>query len=698
MPAGVALGRVLVVDDDEGSREMLAQRLERADIVVQTAMSGREALDRLTNTEFDLVLLDRSMPRMSGMEVLKEIRSRTSLEGLPVIMVTAEAHGHAVLEALAAGANDYVTKPVDFPVVLARVKAHLERFQMQRKLRQSERRYALAAEAANDVVMDWSLASGEVYLSPRWSRMLGLRETAHERSIQDWFERVHPLDLVRLHAAIDECVAVHRKQEEANLEIEYRLRHQDGSYRWVRNRCRAVTEPGDPETHITGSLTDITASKFADPLTGLANRTYLLERLTVALERSKRTGAPLAVLFLDLDGFKYVNDSLGHTAGDELLVVVANCLRQGLAAGGGARQEAPVVARLGGDEFAVIVEDGGSGADEATRILAGFSEPFPIGENSVYVTVSLGIANYQPRYTSPHELLRDADTAMYFAKASGKNRAITFTAEMHHQALRRLQLSNYLRDSVANNDFTLAFQPIVSLADGGLMGFEALLRWPPGHCSTQELIGIAEETGMIVQVDRWVLRESCRRMRLLQDAPGWTDGLSLHVNASGVQFATGEFPELVRAVLAETGLAPGILVIEITETSMMKDGEGALRSLQALREMGVRLSIDDFGTGYSSLSYLHQFPFDTLKLDRSFLRNKREGCENFEIVKAVVQLAHALRIKVVAEGVETANDAEQVARMGCEFGQGYHFCRPLDWEAVLVYLEHRSPAAVWGAQ
>ena len=684
-------GYILVVDDDDASREMLARRLQRVGFQVESAAGGQEALERVANAPFDLVLLDRSMPQMGGMEVLRVLREKRTARDLPVIMVTAEAQSESVSEALEAGANDYITKPLDFRVALSRIRNHLGHRRAERRLQHSERRYALAVEGANDVVIDWNVASGELYASPRWNEILGLTPGETPQVIGDWFSRVHPSDLMRLHEAIQ----AHSRGAQPNLELDHRLRHADGTYRWVRSRCKAVySSDGLPE-RISGALTDITASKTADPLTGLPNRTYLSEALAYRMEASRAAGTPLAVLFLDLDGFKYVNDSLGHTAGDELLIQVAERLRRTLSScgplscGPAEVADSVLMARLGGDEFAVLVSGYGDGRQQAELIRHALSAPFRVSTHQVYVTTSIGIAVYNRGYTAPHELLRDADTAMYRAKVLGKNRLAVFTGAMRAQVTERLRLGNSIRDALARGDFQVAFQPIVTLADRSLVGLEALLRWPAGAgkpYATDQVIRVAEETGVIFELGQWVLEESCRQMLRFHAAIPGRRLPYLHVNVSGVQFATGNFDEKVMEALQLTGLDPSWLGLEITETAVMKDVEGVLVSLKKLQANSVRLSIDDFGTGYSSLSYLNQFPFDTLKLDRSFLHHLDHSHGNTEIVRAVIQLAHALHMKVVAEGIETAEEACWLQQFGCEYGQGYHFSHPMFETEVMEYL------------
>ncbi|HEX8336521.1 MAG TPA: EAL domain-containing protein, partial [Pyrinomonadaceae bacterium] len=417
---------------------------------------------------------------------------------------------------------------------------------------------------------------------------------------------------------------------------------------------------------------------YHDALTGLPNRLLLADHLRLAIERAKRhSDHSYALIFLDLDRFKYINDSLGHAAGDQLLVTIARRLENHL-------RPTDTVARLGGDEFAVLLdglEDEGDAIRVAERVQEELTSPFNLGGHEVFTTASIGIALSAPGHDHPERVLRDADTAMYRAKEKGKARYELFDADMHARAVERLRLENDLRRAVERGEFQVNYQPIVSLDSDRVAGFEALVRWEHperGFVPPSEFIPVAEETGMIVEIGQWVLRESCRQMREWQRLSFDNRLLTVSVNLSGKQFLQPNLIGCVKQILHETDLDPRCLKLEITESVMMENAEAASAMLVQLRALGVQLSIDDFGTGYSSLSYLHRFPVNTLKIDRSFVIRMGDAGENSEIVRTILTLASNLGMDVIAEGVETKGQLSQLKAMNCPYGQGYFFSKPVD--------------------
>jgi diguanylate cyclase (GGDEF)-like protein/PAS domain S-box-containing protein len=561
----------------------------------------------------------------------------------------------------------------------------------EESVRESEERYALAARGANDGLWDWKLTSDTIYFSPRWNQMLGLPASEAWSRPEDWFSRIHPSDQGRLKSEL----AAHLAGTTSEFVSEYRMRHWNGAFIWMLSRGIAVRNQRGTAIRIAGSQTDITEGKIGDPLTGLPNRLYFIDKLESAIEAAHQMGTQFAVLFLDLDRFKLINDSLGHASGDELLVEIAMRLRMNVRAGNPATAVGPsVVARLGGDEFAILLPGIQHQVDAevvAERILKQLGAPFHLNGRQMFASVSIGIALSSSGNT-PEDLLRNADTAMYYAKTRGKARFAVFDERMRARAIARLEIETDLRKAIDGQQLVLYYQPQVCLLDQRIVGYEALVRWnhpERGLLVPDEFISVAEEADLIVPLGRWVLKEACRQMAewhryIVCDPPP-----TVSVNVSFKQLTEASFVEDVRRILVETGLTPGGLKLEMTESAIMANAENAVSMLQQLKEMGVGLEIDDFGTGYSSLSYLNRLPFDTLKIDRSFVRDL--ACvESSEIVKTIVELARSMSLHVVAEGVESIDQLRTLTAMGCHYGQGYYFSQPIAGEATRALMGERE--------
>jgi diguanylate cyclase (GGDEF)-like protein/PAS domain S-box-containing protein len=564
-------------------------------------------------------------------------------------------------------------------------------------LRRSEERFRSLVRNSADVNVILGRDGTIAYESPAVERVLGYR--AEDRIGRLALDMVHPEDRLRLRRLF--LTVARRPNAEASVEL--RARHADGSWRAIDAVAKNLID--DPAVGgMVVNYRDITARKmledelrvraFHDSLTGLANRALFIDRLEHALARSKRSRERMAVLFLDLDDFKTINDGLGHGEGDQVLVATAARLQKGLRAG-------DTIARMGGDEFAVLLEDpdkNDSPVEVAERLLATLQAPFTHGDRELFVRASVGVAVIGGRGASAVDLLRDADAAMYIAKGRGKNRVVVFEPGMHRAALTRLSLKGDLERALERHEFHLVYQPIVDLGTGEIAGVEALLRWqPPSRRAVlpSEFIPLAEETGLIIPLGSWVVEEACREARRWGEQ-GVRPGLSINVNVSGRQVAELDFPSIVADAIGRAGLEPDRLVLEFTENVLIDDhhSEAALAELKAL---GVRLAIDDFGTGFSSLGYLRRFPIDVLKIDRSFVANLGAGHDQRELLRAIVRLGETLHLETVAEGIETRHQAVEMRVMGATRGQGYFFAHPLESAELIELLTGRQPIPAIGS-
>jgi diguanylate cyclase (GGDEF)-like protein/PAS domain S-box-containing protein len=685
---------ILLVDDDEDDcylTKLCLSEVYGESVLVEWISAYDQARQALLSNKHQLCLMDYHLGARTGLELLRDTAAcgcRT-----PVILLTSLDDIDVDVQAMEAGAADYLVKGQFDGRLLERSIRYAMGFAVERQrtldaLRQSEERYALAVRGANDGLWDWDLLTDRVYYAPRWKSILGYEDAQIGDSPDEWFSRIHPLDIDRVRIEVFEHLAGHSP----HLQTEHRILHEDGSYRWVLTRGLAVRNEHRKAIRMAGSQSDITPRKtaedrllhdaFHDALTGLPNRALLLDRLGRAVERSKRrSNFRFAVLFCDLDGFKFVNDSLGHQTGDQILIAVSrrieHCTRSG-----------DTVARLGGDEFIVLMDEIESDNDVfalADRILFELQTPFIINNRELVMAASIGIAASGPSCESAEEIVRNADIAMYRAKASGKARYVTFDESMHTIAANRLRMEMDLRQAAPRDELELYFQPIVSLQTGKITSFEALIRWhhpEHGFICPADFIPLAEETKLIIPIGLWVIRTVAQQLKDWKKQYWMSPPLSISVNLSCRQFLQPDLVYQVERVLLETGLDPRCLKMEITESAIMEQVESASSALSKLKALGVQLAMDDFGTGYSSLSYLHEFPFDTLKIDRSFISRIGVGGENTEIVRTIVALANGLGLDVVAEGVESESQLAHLREIGCHYGQGYLFSRPLDPEAA----------------
>jgi len=692
---------VLLVEDDEEDYQITAGLLaaqDRTEFELDWRADYGSALQAIRERRHDVYLVDYRLGGRTGLELIREAFG----SGLraPVIMLTGRSDHGVDLQAAALGIADYLVKgEIDATSLERSIRYAITHHRAVRDLAESEERYALAVRAANDGIWDWDLVRNRIYLSPRWHEILGREDPGGQSDPSAWFELVHGDDLPVLRAAIDAHVA----GQTPHLESEHRMLRADGSWRWVLIRGLAIRGEDGVATRMAGSLSDITDRRAAesrlrhdalhDALTGLPNRALFMDRADHVAHRAQRDhDAGCAVLFLDLDRFKVVNDSLSHAVGDQLLralaLRVASTLRPG-----------DTVARMGGDEFTLLLEgvvDSSQAMLVADRIQQAISRVFRIDGHELFVTASIGIALSSPGMTAA-ELLRNADIAMYDAKRRGRGRSAVFDESMHRRAVDRLSRENELRQLVERGVLPVAYQPIVDLASGQIQGFEALARWPgrAPDVAPLEFIPIAEETGLIGDLGLHVLRTALEALAAWRDAGLVSERASMSVNVSPRQLEDPDFPRRIRAVVAAAGLPPEVLRLEITESTLMKDPERIEEITREVSASGVVLQLDDFGTGYSSLAALHRFPVDALKIDRSFI-GAIDGADTGgeTIVRSTIALGHSLGLRVIAEGIERPVQLQRLRQLGCELGQGFVFSYPLSEGATESLLADWTPAAV----
>ncbi len=706
MPPPTAVGRtrplVLIVDDELSVRLLARSCLCKAGFDVEEAEDGQQAISLFSSLHPDIVLCDVLMPGMTGYDVCTEMRRLDGGTHVPILMLTGLDDMHSIEQAYSVGATEFLVKPINSSLLPRRVRFLLRASHTLEKLRCSEERYALAASGTNDGLWDWDVRDDFVYYSPRWKELLGYRDHEIGDALEDWLGRVHREDVEQVRADLK----AHVVGGFEHFESEHRIRTAHGAFTWVLIRGLAIRDPDGRASRMAGSMTDISKrmafqsrleySALHDSLTRLPNRVYFNHKLQRAIDTGTECrDYRFAVLFLDLDRFKVVNDSLGHLIGDRMLTEVARRIRRTLRAD-------DTLARFGGDEFTILFEDIRDTAtvtNAVARIHAALSTPIILNGQEVVTSASVGVALSDPAYQRPEEVLRDADAAMYGAKSNGPGCCAFFDAAMHTQAVRTLKTEAELRLALEKNQFVVEYQPIISLHSLEISGFEALLRWQHptrGMLLPGEFLTVAEETNLIVPIGRTVLTTACRQLKQWQvrwaEASNWT----MSVNLSTRELEQADLLPTIKNILCDAGLSPDHLNIEITEQSLIENDHQTLEFMTELQAMDVRFSIDDFGTGYSSLSYLHRFPFNVLKIDRSFVAGLETQPNRQEIVKAIVILAHSLGLDVVAEGSERDETVECLKELLCDYAQGYSFAKPQ--RADVLNREFKSRYGVCGSE
>ena len=702
---------ILIVDDEYQNRKLLVTLLQPEGYLTLTAANGEEALAAVAEHSPDLILLDIMMPGMDGYAVAKLLKGKPSTASIPIIMVTANIDRTARLAGLDAGAEEFLTKPVDRAELWLRVRnllrmksfndflvSHSWLLEQQVQERTADlQRFRTAMDATADAIMLVSRTTMLfVEVNATASNMLGYTRKELLGLGPALLGGGEPVELEAMYDAI----IVGRG---ANTFSETSLRRKDGSDVLVEVHRQAQHIGG--EWIIVGVLRDISERKEAekrlhqlahyDALTGLPNRTLFYETLTRSLMQAGQESWQVAVMFIDLDFFKNVNDTMGHAIGDELLRQFASRLVQCV-------RLRDVIGRLGGDEFAIILimpEPNQGAVHVANKIREVLRTPFDLSGHAMTLTASIGITLYPNDAGDRDTLIKYADTAMYRAKHAGRDTYRFFTAQMNADVLARLDLETALRSAVDNDEFTLVYQPKILLNSGRIAGLEALLRWErPGHgpVSPSLFVPVLEETGLILEVGSWVIATACRQMgEWMRSSIG---AVQVAVNVSGRQFLGGDLEGDVIAALHANGIEPGMLELELTESSLMASTERTILILRNLKSHGVQVSIDDFGTGYSSLAYLRRFPIDKLKIDIAFVRDVTTNPDDSAIVLAIIGMAHSLKLEVIAEGVETEAQLTYLRRHHCDQIQGFYFSRPVALADVTGMLRERKHLTMPGTQ
>lgn len=669
--------KILLVEDDEDDFflfEDLLDDFQSIQFGLDWVDTYDKGLDAVQKRQHDVYVFDFRLGSRTGLDLLEEVVSLGYR--IPIILLTGQEDRETDLAAMDAGATDYLVKGMITSALLERsIRYAINHTRALVALQERESQYDLVAQASNDGLWDWNLQTHQVYYSPRWAAIIGQGGQALQPEIQEWFERIHPEDKDRFKTDLRR----HLRRETSAFECQYRILHQDQTYRWVSSRGMAVFGPDQRSVlRMAGSQTDLTHHiALYDHLTGLPSRALFLDQLRRTLTRvNRQTNYLFAVLFLDCDRFKVINDSLGHGIGDQLLIGVAQRLTAALRPG-------DVIARLGGDEFAILLENiaGPDQAEQvASRLNRELEKAFELQGHTVYISASIGIALNSEHSLQAENLLRDADNAMYRAKALGKSRYIVFESSMRDRVQALLRVETDLRAAIANQEFQLYYQPIVSLATHEIVSLEALIRWQHperGLVSPLEFIPVAEETGLILAIGQWVLEEACQQLWQWHQTLTEIPPLSISVNLSRKQFSQASLGQQIQSILSETGVSARHLKLEITETMIMENEVMVAELISQLRALGLQLQIDDFGTGYSSLSFLHNFPLDTLKIDRSFIEGLVTDTEKSEIVRTMITLAHNLGMTAIAEGVETQSQLQWLQQHHCDCVQGYLLSKPL---------------------
>ena len=681
-------GKVLIVDDELIVRILAGEALAQAGFQVRTIDDGSQVAALLGEFVPDIILLDVVMPGLDGYATCAELRRSEPGADIPVLMMTGFDDLESLQSAYQAGATDFITKPIHWQGLPYRVQYIIRSSQAYKELKTNKILLSQAQRLAGIGSWQWHLSNDTFLWSEELYQIFIIDRQEDDRTSHSFFRFIHPLDQVLVKSAIEAAVA-----GKTNLSIDHRVILPTGTELNVHTEAVLEFDGDGLPCKMLGIVQDITERKRAeeqisymayyDTLTRLPNRQLFNDRLTQALRRSERAGEKLAVLFIDLDDFKLINDSHGHRVGDLMLEEVARRLEEETRAN-------DTLARLGGDEFTILLHDVKSEENVllvAQKHLHNLQAAYQLDNKQLFISASIGVALYPDHGDTVEVLVKSADVAMYQAKEKGKNHIEFFTEELYSKASERLSLQGDLRRALEQEEFVLHYQPRINLLTGCWSGVEALVRWQHperGLLLPLTFIHLAEETGLIMPLGEWVLREACQQLHRWHD-----EGLNLariSVNVSPLQFRRQNILELVKSAVSNACLCSRALELEITESALMHDMAQSIATLQRLQHLGVNISIDDFGTGYSSLSHLRTLPINILKIDRSFLRTAHESADDAQILSSIIAMAQSLNLAIVAEGVECAEHEALLQQQHCREAQGFFYARPMPADELTCLL------------
>jgi len=701
--------KILIVDDVEANRLCVERILMPLQLSFHHASSGDEALQQVLENDFAVILLTVEMPKLDGYQTAKLIHDNKRFKDVPIVMITAREHWkEQYMQAYEAGAVDFITKPIE-PIILTNkvkqfVELHLQRCAAQRLQlvqKQSAARIHALMHSAGEGILGIDLCGQITFANPKAANILKIEQDQLLAMNLQNFLACDQGNLTGDTSTSKHCGGRSDIAELLNIQRDSGIKKErwvtaTGDSFYVEFSCELTRDSNGKSNGGVVMFQNVTERREIenrlvrlanyDPLTNLANRAYFHDALGHAIARGKRTQETLALLFLDLDHFKNINDTLGHDAGDMLLQEVAARISSTI-------REEDLSARLGGDEFAVILHDLNSvtaATTVADKLIANIQRPVNLLGNNITASTSIGIAIFDENTMALDAFTKAADTAMYAAKTEGRNNYQFFDPEMQRKSEEKNRIQTTLRDAIHNGELSLHYQPKVDISLNKIVGMEALVRW-----TTQQgmnippdlFIPIAEESGQILELGEWVFRKVCWQIQQWQQMENFAD-LVISVNVSAIQLKAGNFHKIVQSALEEYAIPPQQLELELTETAVMDNPEVTVKELQIIHELGVRISIDDFGTGYSSLNYLKRFPIDALKIDRCFIKDIGDDQYDEEIIKVMVVIAHTMGIEVVAEGIETNQQLAFLVSIGCDLGQGYFFSKPLSVTDTVNVVEN----------